>query len=119
MKLILSLLALLLLSLPVSAQVTVQANVKLAWNPNLEPDLAGYRLYVSASATNNFLPVLETTNTTASITITNRAQVYVTAFNTSMMESLPSNTLQLNPTQPAAPTRLMLQTLTLVYTNRP
>ncbi len=68
--------------------------VTLAWDPNPEPDLAGYRLYGGTESGGERLLTDVGNKTTAVVTnlvmgVTN--YFYVTAYNTSGVESIPSN----------------------------
>jgi hypothetical protein len=70
------------------------ASVTLAWDPNKEPDVAGYRLYYGTPA-GSFGTVVNTGNVT-NHTVTDLRQgasyaFYVTCYNTSGLESEPSN----------------------------
>ena len=91
------------------------AEIKLAWDRNQEPDLAGYRLYWAQNGSTNFVRIQEITNETVHVVITNRTAFYVTAFNTSMLESLPSNILVVNPDPPKSPSGLKLTELIMTY----
>ncbi len=85
-----SLFALLLLPLIGNASQTVT----LAWDANLEPDLAGYKLYCgTASGTHSLLSDVGNVTTVTVSNLTEGATLYfvVTAYNTSSLESTPSN----------------------------
>ncbi len=89
------------------------ASVKLAWDANTEPDLAGYRLYWGAQTrryTNLLDSGLLTTNEVPGLTPGDRLFLAVTAYNTNGLESDYSNevalTVPLESTPPAAPTGL-------------
>jgi fibronectin type 3 domain-containing protein len=106
----------LLFTLSLAAQSFDRATITFAWDANTEPDLAGYRLYVR-EGTNSYSRVASTTNTMCSVTFTNVAlySIYVTAVNTSTMESLPSNVLTINTKAPQAPATFKLQQLDIRY----
>lgn len=66
----------------------------LVWDPNLEPDIAGYRLYYGVSS-GNYTESIDVGNTTT-VAVPNLAVgttyvFVVTAFNSLGLESLPSN----------------------------
>jgi hypothetical protein len=105
----------LLFALQASAQSFSKADVGFAWNANSEPDLAGYRLYVATATSTNQVAV--TTNTTCSVTFTNIGlhYVWVTAFNTSTMESGPSNVLTINTKAPVAPSTMKMSEFRVTY----
>ena len=72
------------------------ADVKLTWSPNSEIDLAGYRLYQSTNFFNtpitNFISInAPNTNITTTIDIGPTYAYHLTAYNTSGLESDPSN----------------------------
>jgi hypothetical protein len=93
--------------------------VRLAWDPNSEEDLAGYRMYRSTTSGSGYArageipcPALDAacaTFTDSGLDFAVRYYYVVTAFNTSGLESGHSNevsALILNPDAPAAPTGL-------------
>jgi hypothetical protein len=69
--------------------------IELSWNPNRETDLAGYKVYVSRAQNAGYqlYSSIYGNYTAAVIKITGGPTVYlsVTAFNTSGVESIPSN----------------------------
>ena len=106
----------LLLSLPVLAQqpappnqaVVNQINLTLAWDPNTETDLAGYKIYFGSASGKYGTPT--TIGTTNTITLygfaTGQYFFAVTAYNTAGLESGFSNEVSatvLSPAPPPAP----------------
>lgn len=94
----------LLLSLPCAA---FPATVSLQWDPSTDPDLAGYRIYYQANssaqpfagsgAVEGSAPLDVSTSTTASISGLDPGNSYyfaVTAYNSSGLESVYSNIVQ-------------------------
>lgn len=73
------------------------AQVTLAWDPNSEPDVAGYRLYYGSPG-GEFGTVINTgnvTNFTAGDLVPGSTYAfYVTCYNTSGLESEPSNVVE-------------------------
>jgi len=90
------------------------AQVTLAWDANTEPDIAGYRIYFG---TNGFGEVVNAGNVT-NITITTLVaggaySFYATCYNTSGLESEPSNIVMYSvppdgPPLPRPPTALRM-----------
>src|SRR6267142_4908412 len=80
-------------------------SVSLQWDPNPEPDIDGYRVYygTSSGSYNQQINVGNTTAATVS-NLTNGSTYFfvVTAFNTVVMESLPSN--EVSASVPVGPT---------------
>jgi hypothetical protein len=75
-------------------EVQAAQSVTLAWDPNLDPTIAGYRLYEGTSS-GVYTQQIEVGNITAAL-VSNLAdgQTYffaVTAYNTAGAESIPSN----------------------------
>lgn len=105
------LLAFLLLAVAAIAQETV--NVTLTWDANIEPDLAGYRLYVGTSS-QTYGPAIIVDGTVKTIALPKDTLHYavVKAVNTSGLESGPSNELAFQVFRagegkaPSAPTNL-------------
>lgn len=84
-------------SLAVLALVAVSSgsnSVNLAWDPNPEPDIAGYRIHLGTES-GKYSTITEVGNvsatTLAGLDIDTTYYAVVTAFNTSGLESLPSN----------------------------
>lgn len=78
-------------------QVAIHETVRVVWDPNSEPDLAGYRV---RAGTNSGHPLWVrdlglTTN--ATIAVSNHPQLFVTitAYNESGLESDPSNEIRI------------------------
>ncbi len=73
------------------------ASVTLAWDPNQEPDVAGYRLYYGTPA-GTFDTVVNTGNVTNHTVVDLHPgatySFYVTCYNTSGLESEPSNVVE-------------------------
>lgn len=94
------------------AGVALAANVKLGWDANSEPDIAGYRLYygVVSAAYNQTVDV--GTNITATASNLQSGLTYffaVTAYNTSGLESEFSNELSLTiASKPPTPTKFTI-----------
>jgi hypothetical protein len=93
-------------------------NVTLAWDPNTEPDLAGYRVYygTESGVYSNTLDVGNATQVTISNLTTGIAYYFVvTAYNTLGIESLPSEQVSFfleenpPPPPPSIPTISSLQ----------
>jgi hypothetical protein len=74
---------------------TIGASVTLAWDPNSEPDVAGYRLYYG---TNGFGTVVNCGNVTnysiSDLLPGHTYSFYATCYNTSGLESEPSNVVE-------------------------
>ena len=70
------------------------ASVTLAWDPNIEPDVAGYRLYYGTSS--NMFGIVVNCGNVTNYTVADLQNgltysFYVTCYNTSGLESEPSN----------------------------
>lgn len=98
-----------------SAQVVppVLASVTLAWDANSEPDVAGYRIYYKQTAAPTpwkIVNVGNVTNTTLSdLTRGIEYSFYATCYNTSGLESEPSNVVTYTaPKPPAAPRNIRI-----------
>lgn len=101
-----------ILAIGLSLSFLLQAGVRVAWDPNPENDIAGYRVYywqIGSGLTNiitvghtNAVPAIISpplTNITAGVDF----QAYVTAYNTAGLESDPSSNLVFRiPTPPAS-----------------
>jgi hypothetical protein len=74
----------------------LEADVRLSWNPNREPDLAGYKVYYGTASRTYGKPVDVGKRTTYSVTGLNAGTYYfaVTAFDTSGNESRFSNEIR-------------------------
>lgn len=83
------------------SQVAVAAaSATVSWLPNPEPDIAGYRVYYKPTDTNAMTTVW-TTNTSVRVDHLKQGRTYVfyvTAINTSKLESLPSESVRYTPT---------------------
>ena len=80
--------------------------VTLAWNPNSEADLAGYRVYFTqnTNAWTHAKNVGEVTTTQVQLPSPGRWFFVLTALNDAGLESLPSNTVEYTtPIGPAKP----------------
>ncbi len=77
------------------------ANLELAWDANIEPDLAGYNVY-SSSVTQPIFVGKQTTATVSNLVVGSTYQFTVTALSTNDLESLPSGTISY--TVPSVPT---------------
>ena len=76
------------------------ADVSLSWNANSESDLAGYRLHwgtTSGSPTQHIDVGNVTTGTITGLETGVRYFITVTAYNTSLLESRPSNEVSYTP----------------------
>jgi hypothetical protein len=75
------------------AAVCTAQSVTVSWDPNPEPDIAGYRVFVSAGGT----PSVHDAGSTNSYSLSNLSpgtyEVYVTAYNTAGLESDPSESV--------------------------
>lgn len=89
------------------------APVTLAWDANTESDLAGYRVYVgqeSGKRTTSLEAGKTTTITLENLTAGTTYYVAITAYNTSGLESLPSEEISFTAVNVQAP--LVLEPLT-------
>ena len=85
------------------------ADVSLSWNANTESDLAGYRLHwgkTSGSPTQHIDVGNFTTGTITGLETGVRYFIAVTAYNTSRLESGPSNEVSYTPPIPQATSKL-------------
>ncbi len=86
-----------LLLLCATTLVTQAADVTLAWDANPEPDVAGYKIYFGSPA-GSFDQVVDAGNTTTTtipnVTAGATYSFYATCYNTSGLESEPSNIVQ-------------------------
>lgn len=89
MKTLITALAIILLS----ATAWAETNVTLTWDPNTEPDLAGYNVYMSGVSGQPGTQVMSVTTPTATLLDLPDGPAYfvVTAFDTEGMESGYSN----------------------------
>jgi hypothetical protein len=81
--------------------------VTVAWDPNPEPDIAGYHVYygvVGSGVTNKVSPGTTTQQQVISLQAQTQYWFYVTAFNTAGLESDPSETLTYTTPVNLAPT---------------
>ena len=103
--------SIMLLAAPPVPPAVPLPRVSLAWDPNTEPDVAGYRLYWGPG---NFSTVTQAGNaTTITVTLPTRTTVYafyVTCYNTSGLESEPSNVVEYAAPKLPAPPRLLRTT---------
>ena len=95
------------------APTPVTAPVTLAWDANTETDIAGYRIYYYPFGSTAAHVVVNTGNVTnftiSGLTRGTRYVFYATAYNTSGLESEPSNTVEYTPPKrPAAPRTLRI-----------
>lgn len=100
---------LLLLTLALLTAFTAGALV-LSWDPNSETDLSGYKLYQSVSTTNGPWLNIATVGKVTTVTFTQSVPVAfyrLTAFNTAMLESEPSNIVGAT-NRPGAPVNLRI-----------
>jgi len=92
MKTLLALVSFELLVAVSTAVAAANTAVVLAWDPNKEPDVAGYRLFYG---TNGFTTVVNCGNVTnyavGNLVIGPTYSFYITCYNTSGLESEPSN----------------------------
>ena len=114
------------LFLSLTSQVKATGSVALQWNQNPEPDIAAYRVHYGSSS-GNYTQQIDVGNTTAT-TVSNLANggtyfFVVTAYNTAMLESLPSNevsaTVGVNPTPTPTATATATPTATVAQTPTP
>jgi chitinase len=86
----------------VNLALAILTAVTLAWDPNSEPDVAGYRLYYG---TNGFGTVVNCGNVTNYTLNLGRGvwSFYATCYNTSGLESEPSNVVTWTNGQPSPP----------------
>ena len=86
--------------------VRAAAQVTLAWNPNPEPDVIGYRLHYGTSS-GRYPQSVDVGNTTSSVLsgLAENTRYYsvVTAYNSAGLESFPSNEISF-VTRPSLPT---------------
>ncbi len=82
--------------------------VQLAWNPNTETDLAGYRIYSGTSPGSYTRPMINVGNvnayTVTNLTATTTYYFVVTAYDSAGNESLRSNEVAVQPTPTTLPT---------------
>jgi chitinase len=91
------------------------ATVTLAWDPNTEPDIAGYKIYYGSppgTYTNVVNPGNVTNTTITDLEAPFTYAFYATCYNTSGLESEPSNVVQYtvpNPEPPAPPQNVRIE----------
>jgi hypothetical protein len=86
----------------------VTEEITFAWNPNPETDIAGYRLHWGADS-GVYLTSVDVGNVTTGkldLPVGGDSFTVVTAYNTSGLESLPSNEVRVDLTPPGAPAGL-------------
>src|SRR5436189_5056710 len=113
------------LFLSLTSQAKAIGSVALEWNPNPEPDIAGYRLFYGPSS-GNYTQQIDVGNTTAA-TVSDLANgtyfFVVKAYNTATLESPPSNevsaTVGMSPTPTPAPTGTATATPTATAAHTP
>ena len=97
---------------PAQAATNNVDTVTLGWNPNTEPDLAGYQLYFGQSSnvwTHTKIVPVGTTQAAVPIPTPGTWFFIATAKNTAGIESLPSNMVSYTtPTGPGAATGLRI-----------
>ena len=97
MKKILAVILLSLTILILYSSTISTASVTLAWDPNTEPDIAGYKIYYGTPV-GNYTEVVNcgnTTNTTIQGLFSGMTYAfYATCYNTSGLESEPSNVVE-------------------------
>lgn len=96
------------------AQSNITGSLNFRWDPNTEPDLAGYRFHSFERITNpdgstgivgigkDDLPGVNTTFTKTGLLPNKSYQFYVTAYNEGRLESEPSNVVQVDTPVAAA-----------------
>jgi len=93
-------LLILLLTIPLFIQSAWAANIKLTWDPNNEPDLAGYKVYYGTSSRTYGPPINVgnvTTYTLTNLTPGKKYFIAVTAYDASNTESSFSNEVVKEP----------------------
>lgn len=116
------LIALFILMLCVSVAKAATYNLTLAWDHNIEPDLAGYRLYQSSVSGVYTTPTstVQADSNQCTIQVDTTASVYfvVTAFDTSYNESGYSNEAVFVPDSvaPGAPSDLKIKNYIIINT---
>ena len=82
------------------------ASESFIWNPNSEPDVAGYRIYYGTPP-GKFTEMVDVGNVTlATITGLTQGKTYqffATCYNTAGLESVPSNVVELTIPEPKRP----------------
>lgn len=87
------------------------ASVTVAWDPNPETDIAGYRVYSGEVGTTitNMVDVATTSSPVTNLTRSVEHWFYVTAYNTYGLESDPSTVLTYTPSEFPTPHRPTLR----------
>ncbi|HAV64247.1 MAG TPA: hypothetical protein DCY13_18005 [Verrucomicrobiales bacterium] len=106
-----------LIALLLSAEATAGVSVRVAWDPNPENNIAGYRIYhgvVGLGQTNVLDVGPVTTGTVTNLAFTTPHWFFVTAYNTFALESDPSEVL-FHTTRAAVPLGVETDTALLVF----
>ena len=104
----------LLLAGPFVLALSAQESVTLAWDANSESDLAGYRIYYGQSSQSRTNRIEVVNGTTATISNLSRGRTYsfvATAYNSSGLESEPSNEVSYTVADEPQPLLIMTDTL--------
>lgn len=93
------------------ASAAYAGTVTLAWDPNTETNIAGYRLYFGTNGFQNMVDCGNVTNRIIENLRPGRWSFYATCYNTSGLESEPSNIVEWQSIgdQPSTPTNLRLR----------
>lgn len=117
---------LLFLLLVLAAPAAADTQVTFTWDPNTEPDLAGYRLYQSRISedydfTSPIAEIPAGTQTAVATCADGTFYWVLTAFDTVGNESLPSNEVMatLDSTAPAGPTGFTIQATVIIRIETP
>ena len=97
-KLLVSMMMLFLLTLSVSVAAQTTGAATVSWDANPEVDIAGYNVYYKAVSATAFTTVnvagKATVSTVISVLPSTAYEMYITAYNTSGLESDPSNKIR-------------------------